>query len=214
MNKTNYIKLARGAFALTAAWVTTAIGHADFNYHIDINTSSLVGAFSLDFQLNGGIPLANTATISNFTFGGGSASGSPTAFGSATGSLGSTVVLNDSANFFNELYEGFTPGSTLGFDVTLTGNVNTPTPDLFAVAILDSSLPPLNIPTTDTVGDQLFYVNLDGPTVTPLAFSGTGAFSGVTTTITVIPEAGTTGVAVALGIGCLALLRRRQVSAA
>src|SRR6185369_10041485 len=104
---------------------STAVA-APIAFHVQVNTASLIGSsdapFALDFQLNGGSPLGNVAFISNFSFGGGAATTNPpaTGFGLASGNLTSGVTLKDSsASFFNEFYQGFTPGTILSFDVSL-----------------------------------------------------------------------------------------------
>ncbi|MEI8021590.1 MAG: NF038129 family PEP-CTERM protein, partial [Schlesneria sp.] len=122
-------------------------------FHFEIDTSGLgsspasAGApFSLDLQfVDGGVLSNNTVQVSNFTYGGGAATGSATTAGGATGDIGSTVTF-DNSSFFQELYQSFTPGTKLNFDVTLSQNVDGITPDSFVVAILDKDL--LNIPTT------------------------------------------------------------------
>jgi hypothetical protein len=167
---------------------------ATIGFHIIVNTSTLPGnpsaPFALDFQLNGGNPLSNTATISNFTFGGGAANSSPaaTTFGLASGSLTSSVILNS------------TPGAALGFDVLLTTNVNTPNPDVFSFAILDKNL--FNIPTTG-LGDSLVLVNLDSATPAVQKFGGTGPFSGVS-----VPEPASLSLLV-VGLFALGIYARR-----
>jgi hypothetical protein len=180
---------------------------ATIGFHIIVNTSTLPGnpsaPFALDFQLNGGNPLSNTATISNFTFGGGAANSSPaaTTFGLASGSLTSSVILNSNpGSFFNEFYQGFTPGAALGFDVLLTTNVNTPNPDVFSFAILDKNL--FNIPTTG-LGDSLVLVNLDSATPAVQKFGGTGPFSGVS-----VPEPASLSLLV-VGLFALGIYARR-----
>ena len=164
---------------------------APFTFAVAVDTTALVplaatqGPYSLDFQLNGSGP--NSVTISNFGFGGGSPSGAPTTFGNASGDLSTTVVLDDSASFANELFQSFIPGNTLSFWVTTTTNV-TPTPDAFAFGILDGLL--LNI-TTAGLGDSLGLLNITsaGLTWTDVqAFSGVGQYSGVTTTTAPVPE--------------------------
>jgi hypothetical protein len=155
--------------------------HAASIFHVTVNTASLISSssapFSLDFQFNNGTVLGNNAAVvSNFSYFGGAATGSPTLSGGATGTIASSVVFNNSSAF-QELFQTFTPGSTLGFDVSLTTNVEGGTPDAFVFAILDKNL--FNIPTTG-LGDSLLLVNLNSATPTRQTFSGTGAFAGVT----------------------------------
>lgn len=178
-------------------------------YGVSINTSSLPAGsapYALDFQLLGGSPLGNTVTIDHFDFGGGLATNNPaaTTIGLAGGSLGSSVTLSDSGvSFFNEFYQGFTPGATLSFIFVLSTNVNGPTPDAFSIAILDKNL--LNIP-TGGVGDALLLVNIDKANAFVQTFAGTGAFSGVTVTATALPEPGSLTL---LGVGLAGAGARR-----
>lgn len=183
--------------------------YASLDFHVDVNTGVLIGntngPFSLDFQLNGGGPNANTSTISNFTFGhgGSGTAGSENYFGNSAGSLGASVLLTSGTLPFNEFFQGFTAGSMLGFDVSLTTGVNV-TPDAFSFAILDANA--FNI-TTNGLGDSLLLVNLDGASPALLAFAGTGGYAGVT--VTAIPEPDILLLVLTSLVG-LHLIRRRQ----
>lgn len=144
--------------------------YADTIFTVTLNTTPLTtlpgsgaGPFSLAFQLTDGSGTNdgnNTATITNFDFGGGAAIGSPTTLNGASGDLTSAVILTDSA-FLNALSQGFTPGSTLSFLVDLTTNVDLgDTPDAFAFSILDSN--GSAIPTSDpSFADTLLAINID-----------------------------------------------------
>jgi hypothetical protein len=180
--------LALGAGTL----FTAQTGYAStIQYYVDINTASLVGnpsgPFSLDFQLNDGSGLGdanNIATINNFTFGSGSASGAPNLAGGAAGNLSGAVTLTDTTPF-NEFYQTFNAGTELTFNVTLTLNSDAgPTPDSFAFAILDNYL--YNLPTTG-IGDTFLMVNL-GPT--PSVTTGFSTSPGVTVSVAAVPEPG------------------------
>jgi hypothetical protein len=183
------------SFAACAAFCAPASQAASISYQVDVNTSSLVGdadgPFSLDFQLNQGSGLAtNTVTLSNFSFAGGSATGSPNLSGGATGSLGSSVILTDTTDPFNEFFQTFSAGTTaINFDVTLTANVDPVIPDSFSMAILDSGL--ANITTTG-LGDSLMLVNITASNLTlsdVQTFTSTAPDAGVT--VAVSPEPGT-----------------------
>src|ERR1039457_6856102 len=83
-----------------SALCQTAI--ADAIYQVTLDTSSLVGHPAGPFYVYGtftdgsGIGDANnTVTMSDFTFGGGSALGSPLVFGGASGSLATGVPITE-----------------------------------------------------------------------------------------------------------------------
>jgi len=187
-------------------------------YHITIDISALglpptssLGPFALDFQLNSGNTLNNnTAVVSNFTFGGGGAPfGAANTFGGASGDLaGGTLTLNDTTPF-NEFYQTFTTGVSVGFDLSLTQNVDAGlTPDAFSVSILDGTT--ANIPTT--AGDNTL-LHADINTTGALSIdqlnlaSGTGTYSGVS--IQAVPEP--SAAMCALLAGAAGVLRRRRV---
>lgn len=204
-----------------ASLLAGSVLHAQLAYDITINTSSLIGhaagPFYLDFQLTDGSGMGdanNHATLSNFTFGGGSAFGAPTLVGGATGSLGSSVSLTDSA-FFSEFYQGFTPGASLHFKLTLTNAPEIPAPDTFSFAILDSDL--FNLPTLAPGTDAFLTIELanPGPQVTVYAsnpnlapFAGGPALAIPAPTIVPVPEPSTYTAFAALALLGLAGLRR------
>jgi PEP-CTERM motif len=181
------------------------------SFRVQVNTAPLVGSplapLFLDFALTDGsgtLAVPNTVVINNFNFGGGSAVGSPTLAGGASGSLAASVTLSDSANFFNELFQQFTPGNSLSFDVTATTNADPISPDAFSFAILDKNL--FNLPTTG-LGDSLVLANLaPSLTVSKVQTFNTTNPAGVTALASPIPEPGTL---LLLGSGVVAVVRRR-----
>jgi hypothetical protein len=184
--------IRNGARIITAAIMGMVLlsgsAHAASIFHVTVNTAPLIASssapFSLDFQFNNGsVPGNNSAVVSNFNYFGGSATGSPTAFGGATGNIATSVLFNHSAPF-QELFQTFTPGTTLGFDVSLSTFLEGGTPDAFVFAILDKNL--ANIPTTG-LGDSLLLVNVNSANPAKQTFAGTGAFANVTVAATPEP---------------------------
>jgi hypothetical protein len=195
---------------LTAAFaVLSQLPAAAISINVNMDTSALIAnpsaPFSLDFQFNdGGVLGNNTATVSNFTYSGGTATGSATSFGGATGNIGSSITF-DNSDTFQELFQTFTPGTILSFDVDLTTNVDGVTPDAFVFSILDNTL--ANIPTTG-LGNSLLLVNLDGINPSIFTSSGLGQFATVTTNV--VPEPSTMA---ALGFGLVGLFARKKKQA-
>ena len=79
---------------------------ADLTWTVSLDTSQLAtnytGPFALDFELVGSN--GNTVTLTNFSFGGGSAGPGPAFLtGGASGNLGSSVSLNDNSEFLQRL---------------------------------------------------------------------------------------------------------------
>lgn len=202
----------------TAALAAVALGcasfaHAQMAFNVTLNTSALTGSAAnplyLDFQLNDGASWGdanNTAVISNFKFGGGSALAPATNLGGSMGSLGSWVTLNDSTAF-NEFYQGFTPGAWLSFTVSLTTHADAgPTPDLFGFAILDSALG--NLPTNAAGTDLFLQANLTGPQTAIWTF---GSLDGMVAApqVVPVPEPSTYGLLGGMGLLLICLYRRR-----
>jgi hypothetical protein len=225
MTRHNIFKTAQVALFGACTMLCASTGQAGtLSFHVDVNTSSIVGnpngPFSLDFQLNGVGPASNTVTLDDFTFTGGAPTGSPSLFGNATGNLGSTVSLNDAGSANNEFFEGFSASTTeIQFDALVTENVNTPTPDAFVMAVLDDNL--FNIPTTSAGGDDsLLLLNISQSNLNLGSFQtarSTAPDAGVTVGVTITPEPGTLGMflsASLLAAGWIALRRPRRSRAA
>jgi hypothetical protein len=154
-----------GSLSLALMLGIVPLAHADIAYDISLNTAALIGhaagPFSLNFQLNdgsGGGDGNNTATLSNFQFGGGSAAGAPSVSGGASGALSGAVTFTDTG-FLNSFTQEWNAGSLLSFRLNLTTNVDPgPTPDEFSFAILDNL--GFEIPTggVATVGSDVFLL--------------------------------------------------------
>jgi hypothetical protein len=168
------------------------------------------GPYSLDFQLNdGGGTVTNVVSLSNFVFTNGAPAGAPNLIGGATGDLSTGVTLTDASFFSNEFFQGFSAGTThIGFNVSITENVEPGVPDAFSMAILDSGL--LNIPTTG-LGDSLLLVNVGS---TPLRFSDIQLFTSTApdggVTVSATPEPGSMGLVLVSGLIALGWSVRRK----
>jgi hypothetical protein len=146
--------------------VSSSASLAQSKYRILLDTSALqtatTGPYALDFQFTDGSGTGdanNTVGLSDFLFGStGSASGSPTLTGGASGSLSSGFTLTDSS-FFNEALQGFTPGDQLSFTLSFSTHVDMGgIPDEFSLALLDKS--DSEVPTTGP-GDALLVVDIN-----------------------------------------------------
>jgi hypothetical protein len=97
---------------------------ADFViYDVSVDTAALSGqGGNLDFQLNpGGLgAAAANATVTSFQSIGGILSPSSIVTGNASGSLPGTLML-DNGTAFNDIFQGFTYGSSFSFVLTLSG---------------------------------------------------------------------------------------------
>ena len=196
--------------------VGAGVCQAQTLFTVSLDTSSLIGnangPFSLDFQLNDGSGTNdgnNTAKLSNFNFGSGTATGAATNSGGASGNLTSGVTIKDSS-FVNELYQSFTPGNTLKFDVSLTGNADAgSTPDEFSFAILNSSF--VEIPTTGAANAFLIAdINPQGITIQTFAGAQPYAGIGAPTVSSTVPEPGLLAMLGAGLVPGLLLLRSRK----
>ena len=200
-----------------AALAMAATAQANVVYTVNLNTAAISGAAGYDiafsFQDGEGIgDNNNSATLSNFNFGGGSAAGAPVLSGDATGDIATSVTLTDSV-FSSLLIEGFTPGNSLSFKLDLTTNVDAGgTPDFFGFSILSGgvSLPTLD----DTGGDNLLYFNIDSANPTPAAWA-TARASQVALAAPVVTTSGgqlpvpDTAALLGLGLATLWVIRRR-----
>jgi hypothetical protein len=163
-NRRNLLCMIAGAVALFIS-AGQRDARADIIDTVTVDTSGLPSSpgSEVEFYLIDGSGTGagnNTATLSSFGFGGGSAGAVdwPNTFGGVSGDMTSTISITDTS-FTNVLSQFFTAGSSLSFVLDLTTNVDAgPTPDQFGFLIVDPSGNP--IPTSDP-NDNLLLVNID-----------------------------------------------------
>jgi hypothetical protein len=185
-------------------------------YDVTINTSSISGTTgSLDFNFNPGSLVTQSASVEilDFSSTGGALAGSPTLTGDASGALPGTVTL-DNGTGFNDYFEGFTFGSTLTFEVTLSGPALT-SPDgatsgsTFAFSMFSDAEGTTPTLTSDTTEGFAFTVdvNVNG-TTTVTDFSSETSVVPLTSTV---PEPNNI-VLILAAILCAGAMRLRHVA--
>lgn len=183
---------------------------ADVIESVNIDTAPIQGQTGyLAFDFLGGAPVeSNTVVISSFTSD--ASLGTLVLTGAASGTLvPGPATLNDS-QFFNELLQTVTFGTTMSFTLDLTTSVSPGgIPDAFAFYLLDSTQNPYT--TSDPTGaDSLFDINIDGSSLSPEVYASSSASSTVTpAAATTVPEPNSV-VLLAAAIVTLALLGRRR----
>jgi len=153
------------AFCVWVFSVLCQTANGDVIYDVTLDTAPLVGhpagPFYVELAFTDGSGIGdgnNTATLSDFDFGGGSALGGPFVFGGASGSLETGVSITDTS-FLSLFGEQFAPGLHLSFSLDLTSNDDADgIPDRLTLYILDSSGVPL--PTLAPAGDYFLGVDL------------------------------------------------------
>src|SRR5688500_11807103 len=106
--------LRRMTWTIIFVWVcSNAVARGD-SFLVTLNTSTLVGPYVANFQLNGGSGLAgnNTVMLSAFDFGGGTAAGAPLGGnGGVTGNMNAPPIMLTDTSSFNDILQQFDPGS-------------------------------------------------------------------------------------------------------
>jgi hypothetical protein len=216
------MRKCRSIALLAGLSIAATIVHAQSDYDVTINTSSLVGTgatLTFDFLAGGGTQ-SNSVTISDFATNGTLVPGGMNS-GAVTGALPGTATLTN-ASFFNELQQGITLGTTISFQVDLTTNAPTggALPDTLSLFLLDPTATTSLTSTGDpTGGDSLLTVQIDGTTAGDVAtYSGTGpsipitvsAVSGSGPTSAPEMDAGTALAALTLLVGMILVRSARR----
>jgi hypothetical protein len=212
------------SIAVLASFIAATFAHAQSDYDVTINTSSLVGAgATLAFDLiAGGGTQSNSVSILDFSTNGTLVSGGVNS-GSVSGALPGTATLTN-ASFFNELQQGLTLGTTISFQLDLTTNAPAGgLPDTFSLFLLDPTASTSLTNTGDPTGsDSLLTVQIDGTAGGDVAaYSGIGpsipvtvsAVGGTTTAPEIDPAAGLGALTLLLGMMAVVRGRRTQVTA-
>jgi hypothetical protein len=182
--------------------VTFAAQAGVFDVTISDLLQNQTGFLAFDFLAGSPVP-NNTVTVSNFATDG--TLGSVTPSGSVTGSLVPGPLTLTDSSFFNEWLQGITYGTSISFQITTTDKFSPGgIPDNFSFYLLDSSLNPF--PTSDTVADSLFSLDLNGPGSIPQVFTSTVA-QALVTPVTAVPEPSSLSLTAAL-LGCVLWARR------
>jgi hypothetical protein len=151
-----------------------SVSRADILYQVSVDTSSMSGTSgSLDFQFNPGPFASQAASLQLLNFGGGGTfAGSPSLTGAVTGGPLPSALTFDNGSPFNDYFDGFTFGSTLHFEVSLSGPaLNAPdgtstSGSTFAFSMFSDAAGTIPALTTDTVNGfaTTIDINLDGST--------------------------------------------------
>jgi hypothetical protein len=200
---------------LSALFLAAAVCAAPLRVTMDTTAfiGNPAGPFKLQFQFNDGELMGNgnnSATLSNFLFGGGSVSGVPALSGGVAGDTAAGITFTDTSAF-NSFTVGFTPGNFLRFDVTLTDFAEPTFPDQLNFAILDG----LDMPApTSSFFDVFFFIDIPANVAGNIqTFAGDpgkpGGFATPAPVSAEIPEPSTVAL-LAAAAGLAALLRRNR----
>lgn len=206
---------------LLSLFLLALIAHAEatpVSYDVSVNTNAISGSSGyLSFQFNPGgadAPSA-TATIGDFASIGGTLSVMSNNSGGASGTLPLTVTINNSDQL-NELFQGFTFGSSFSFQLTFAGPAiespsGTSSGSAFALSLYasDEQTPLLTIDPNGTVLTILITPNGDRTVQTfPADDRGSPPTVTIAERIAAVPEPATLWL-FAMGAFGLGLAKRR-----
>lgn len=206
-----------GLIGLLLIGAVSTASAAPITYDVTVNTASLSGTTgSLDFNFNPGPLTTQAATLQIDSFSGASLSGGAFLTGDATGALPGVVTLTN-GTAFNDYFQSVVYGSTLTFDLGLSGPALS-SPDgtsasgsAFAFSMFSDAAgtqPALTSDTTDgfalTVG-----VNLDGST-TVSNFSSETAISAAGGSTSVPEPDGLALAGAGFALALIGVYRRRR----
>jgi hypothetical protein len=107
--------------SVALVWFAAGPAAAAVVYNVTVDTSSVSGQTGyLDFQFNPGNVTTQPATAQILNFSGGTIGPPPSTNGNVTGNLPNTVTIVNSTAL-NEVFQGFTYGSTFSFTLVLSG---------------------------------------------------------------------------------------------
>ena len=186
-------------------------------YPVSVDTSSIAGTSgSLDFNFVPGPLVSQAALLQLLNFASdGTLNGSPFLTGDVSGGPLPAIVYFDNGTQLNDYFQAFTFGTTLSFDVILTGPAvelpdgTSTSGSTFAFSMFSDAGGTLPVLTTDMVNGiaATISINLDGTTTAAVLSSQTDVGPEIA------PEPGTfavTGIMIGLA-GAFFRLRRRQV---
>lgn len=199
---------------LAALAAFTAAAHADsfVNFRVNFNFSGLAGSapYGLEVDLTDAQTLFGTSTVTlgNFTVNGGAFSGATTLTGLATGALGSSVTLTaNGSTALSFLSRDFGSGVTsLSFDVAATSDQSVAAPHGLSFFVYDSA------DYLASSSPDKAFVKLDLSGNAGFANVQTYSGSGVSASVSAIPEPSTYGLLGAGVLAGIAAVRRRRAA--
>lgn len=170
-------RLIRFAVVAGLVLLASAVPALADSFTVTLNTSAtnLTGSQALVFELvDGDGVVNNSATLSDFSLGGGSTTGPADYLGSTgvSGDLSGTISLDDSGGL--ALFsQDVNLGSSLSFLLNTTNNFAGTTPDGFIMELCATDFS--SCYSDDTIGGALLILPLNGTPLTPASFTLTGA---------------------------------------